>query len=42
MCGDEYHRMKSAFFVRVMVIETAINIGGGIGTYSGVLSNLPT
>jgi hypothetical protein len=28
------------FFVGVMVIQIAINVDGGIGTYSGVLSNL--
>jgi hypothetical protein len=41
--GDEYRRLKnSRFFVGAIVIQIAINVAGGIGTYSSVLSHLPT
>jgi len=33
---------ENHIFVEVIVIQIAINFAGVIGTYSGVLSNLPT
>lgn len=42
MCGNEHRRLKTArFFAGVIVVQTAINVAGGTGTYSDMLSNLP-
>jgi hypothetical protein len=42
VCWWKSQTENHIFFVGVIVIQIAINVAGGIGTYSGVLSNLPT